>query len=103
MRGLKVKTIHRGDKSPKYKIEHLSSKVADYTTFINDKKGVEMNVVDYFSRTYNRSLEFKSLPCIVVKKNLFIPMEVCNIFPGRYLYIFFLSCFDFIQNIHLIY
>ena len=89
MRGLKVKTIHRGDKSPMYKVERLSSKAADYTTFMNDKEGVEMNVADYFARTYNRSLEFKSLPCIVVKKNLFIPMEVCNILPGRYIYTFF--------------
>ncbi|CAI2171065.1 13559_t:CDS:10 [Funneliformis geosporum] len=83
MKGLKVKVIHRGEKNPKYKIERLSSKAADYTIFMNDKEGVEMNVTDYFARTYNRYLEFKSLPCIVVKKNLFIPMEVCNVLPGQ--------------------
>ena len=90
MRGLQIKVIHRGERQPKYKIERLTTRAADFTTFMNEKEGVEMNVADYFARTYGRSLEFKSLPCIVAKKNLFIPIEVCNILPGnKYTYSFY--------------
>ena len=88
MKGLIIKVIHRGNKQPKYKIERLTSQAADFTTFTNEKEGAKMNVADYFAQTYNRSLEFKSLPCIVVKKNLFIPIEVCDILPGNRLCIF---------------
>ncbi|RIA92803.1 Piwi domain-containing protein [Glomus cerebriforme] len=82
-KGLQIKVIHRGEKQQKYKIERLTSQAADFTTFTNKKEGVEMNVADYFAQTYNHSLKFKSLPCIVVKKNLFIPIEVCDILPGQ--------------------
>lgn len=84
MKGLIIKVIHRGEKQTKYKIERLTSQAADFTTFTNKKEGIEMSVADYFAQTYNHSLEFKSLPCIVVKKNLFIPMEVCEVLPGKY-------------------
>lgn len=83
MKGLRIKVIHRGEKQTKYKIERLTSQAADFTTFTNNKDGIEMNVADYFAHTYNHSLEFKSLPCVVVKKNVFIPMEVCDILPGK--------------------
>ncbi|PKY39038.1 Piwi-domain-containing protein, partial [Rhizophagus irregularis] len=83
LKGLIIKVIHRGEKQTKFKIERLTSQAADFTTFTNKKEGVEMSVADYFAQTYNHSLEFKSLPCLVVKKNLFIPMEVCDILPGQ--------------------
>lgn len=82
MKGIKIRVTHRGERQPKFKIERLSSKAADYLTFRNEKEGKDVSVVDYFVQQYNRQLEFRCLPCIVVRKSMFFPIELCEVLPG---------------------
>ncbi|CAO3703942.1 unnamed protein product [Rhizopus stolonifer] len=82
LKTLRIQVIHRGEKKLKYKITKLTPTPADQTTFKNDS-GIEMTVADYFSKQYNQRLNFPFLPCVVVKKDIFLPMEVCEVLPGQ--------------------
>ncbi|CAO3587528.1 unnamed protein product [Absidia cylindrospora] len=78
--------IHCGaDKRYKYKILKLTPSSASDTMFTNHD-GNQVSVASYFQSTYNRRLTAPFLPCVVVKKDVFLPMEVCEVLPGqRYL------------------
>ncbi|KAI8098878.1 Piwi domain-containing protein [Halteromyces radiatus] len=83
LKNLKIVVVHRGaEKRLKYKINKLTPTSVENTVF-KDDSGNEMNVAQYFQKTYNRRLAFPFLPCIVVKKDIFLPMEVCEVIPGQ--------------------
>jgi len=82
IKSLKIQVIHRGDKKLKYKIDKLTPSSADRTVF-KDDAGNEMSVAAYFAKQYNHRLAYPFLPCVVVRKNIFLPMEVCEVVPGQ--------------------
>ncbi|KAI8084471.1 PAZ domain-containing protein [Halteromyces radiatus] len=83
LKNLKIVVVHRGaEKRLKYKINKLTPTSAENTVF-KDDTGNEVTVAQHFQNTYNRHLAFPFLPCIVVKKNTFLPMEVCEVVSGQ--------------------
>ncbi|RCI01857.1 eukaryotic translation initiation factor 2C, 3 [Rhizopus stolonifer] len=82
IKSLRIQVIHRGDKKLKYKISKLTPSSAEQTTF-KDASETELTVANYFAKQYNKRLNFPFLPCVVVKKNVFLPMEVCEVLPGQ--------------------
>ncbi|KAI8092845.1 Piwi domain-containing protein [Halteromyces radiatus] len=83
LKNLKIVVVHRGaDKRLEYKINKLTSTSVENTVF-KDKLGNEITVAQYFQKTYNRRFAYPFLPCIVVKKDTFLPMEVCEVLPGQ--------------------
>ncbi|KAI8099254.1 Piwi domain-containing protein [Halteromyces radiatus] len=83
LKNLKIVVVHRGaEKRLKYKINKLTPTSAENTVF-KDDTGNEVTVAQHFQNTYNRRLAFPFLPCVVVKKNTFLPMEVCEVVSGQ--------------------
>ncbi|KAG1144877.1 hypothetical protein G6F37_004077 [Rhizopus arrhizus] len=82
LKSLRIQVIHRGDKKLKYKINKLTPSPADHTSF-KDDTGAEITVANYFAKQYNKRLSCPFLPCVVVKKDVFLPMEVCEVLPGQ--------------------
>ncbi|KAI8092854.1 Piwi domain-containing protein [Halteromyces radiatus] len=83
LKNLKIVVVHRGaEKRLKYKINKLTPTSVEDTVF-KDKLGNEITVAQYFQKTYNRRFAYPFLPCIVVKKDTFLPMEVCEVLPGQ--------------------
>ncbi|CAG8444936.1 15596_t:CDS:10 [Dentiscutata erythropus] len=81
VRRLKIRTIHRGQRRPVYMVRKLSTEPADRLYFkINE---ANVSVAEYFFRTYNRRLSFENLPCLLVKNDVYLPLEVCDILPGQ--------------------
>ncbi|KAI8647337.1 Piwi domain-containing protein [Parasitella parasitica] len=79
---LKIQVVHRGERKIKYKITKLTPSPADRTVF-KDEAGNEQTVADYFAKQYNKRLNYPFLPCVVVKKDIFLPMEVCEVIPAQ--------------------
>ncbi|CAJ0901466.1 3482_t:CDS:10 [Entrophospora sp. SA101] len=79
LKGLKIRVVHRGDTTAKrkFKIKGITPTPADRTVF-NSAEG-QMNVATYFANTYGRRLNQPFLPCVVVRNDVFLPMEVCEI------------------------
>ncbi|KAG0165351.1 Eukaryotic translation initiation factor 2C [Apophysomyces sp. BC1015] len=82
LKDLRIVCIHRGEKQPKFKINKVTPSSADRTMF-KDDAGNEQSVAAYFSKQYNKRLAYPFLPCLVVKRDIFLPMEVCHIIPGQ--------------------
>ncbi|CAO3587060.1 unnamed protein product [Absidia cylindrospora] len=83
LKSLKIVVVHRGvEKRLKYKITKLTPSSAENTVF-KDESGTEMTVASYFQKTYNKRLAAPFLPCVVVKKDIFLPMEVCEVVQGQ--------------------
>ncbi|KAF0555245.1 Piwi-domain-containing protein [Gigaspora margarita] len=81
VRRLKIRTIHRGQRRPVYLVRKLSTEPADRLYFkINEAR---VSVAEYFFRTYNRRLSFENLPCLLVRNDVYLPLEVCDILPGQ--------------------
>lgn len=83
LKNLKIRVVHRGDRRLKFRISRLTPSSAGRTTFM-DQAGNEMTEADYFLRQYNKRLNYPFLPCVVVKRDIFLPMEVCEILPGQH-------------------
>lgn len=82
LKNIRIQVVHRGDKQLKYKVTGLTASAAERTMF-RDDTGNEMSVAQYFVKQYNLGLNFPFLPCVIVRKDIFLPMEVCSILPGR--------------------
>uniref|UniRef100_A0A1D1YXN1 Protein argonaute-3 n=1 Tax=Anthurium amnicola TaxID=1678845 RepID=A0A1D1YXN1_9ARAE len=82
IKGLKIRDNHRAGVRRKFKIEKLTPRPALNMTF--DKgDGTTIDVPTYYDRTYNRRLNFAHLPCVVVRRNQYLPIEVCDVIPGQ--------------------
>ncbi|KAI7905151.1 Piwi domain-containing protein [Cokeromyces recurvatus] len=79
---LKIRVTHRGEHNRNYTICSLTPTSADQTKFVYDD-GDEISVAAYFSQRYNKRLHYPFLPCVVVGKNSFFPMEVCVVVQGQ--------------------
>ncbi|CAG8734231.1 1557_t:CDS:2, partial [Ambispora leptoticha] len=82
LRGIQFRTTHREGSRRKFKIEKLSNQAAQDIKFM-DKNGRELSVADHFLDQYKRHLEFKNLFCVIVKKTIHFPLEVCEVLPGQ--------------------
>ncbi|KAI8330896.1 Piwi domain-containing protein [Chlamydoabsidia padenii] len=83
LKSIKIKVIHRGaEKQFKYKIARLTPGPADQTMFAKED-GTKMSVASYFQNQYGSRLAYPFLPCVVVKRDTFLPMEVCEVIPGQ--------------------
>ncbi|GAN01273.1 translation initiation factor 2C [Mucor ambiguus] len=81
LRGRTIQVTHRGERRISFKITNVAGP-ANQMTFA-DLDGNRMLVSDYFLQKYNRRLNYPFLPCVVVRKDTFLPMEVCEISPGQ--------------------
>lgn len=83
LKNLKIVVVHRGaEKRLKYKINKLTPSSAENTLF-KDENGNEQSVAQYFGKQYNKRLAYPFLPCVAVKKDIFLPMEVCEVVAGQ--------------------
>ncbi|CAG8451565.1 6557_t:CDS:10 [Ambispora gerdemannii] len=86
LKNLKIRVHHRGDAVAhrRFRISKLTERSAGQTVFQIDNEPVDVGT--YFQRTYNVRLTYPFLPCVVVRRDTFLPMEVCSVIEGqRYL------------------
>lgn len=88
LKNLKIRVTHRGEKNAKrrYRISKITPQDAQRTKF-DDADGHKMDVASYFQKNYKR-LTYPHLPCIVVKTDNFLPLEVCEVIEVRKLIFF---------------
>ncbi|KAI7856147.1 Piwi domain-containing protein [Circinella umbellata] len=83
LKNLQVETNHRGENNRrKYKIMKLIPSTPDKTTFQTDD-GKKLTISQYFQSTYNLRLKYPFLPCVVIKKDVYVPMEILNVVSGQ--------------------
>ncbi|CAB4422806.1 unnamed protein product [Rhizophagus irregularis] len=82
IKGLKIKDTHRSGNRRKFKIEKLTPTPASQTMF-DRGDGSNVDVKTYFQEAYNKRLLYPFLPCVIVRRNVYLPMEVCEIIPGQ--------------------
>lgn len=82
LKGVQIRDNHRGEHKRRFKIMKFTSGPASHTQF-DRGDGSTVSVENYFYEVYNRRLNFPHLPCVVVKKDVFLPMEVCDIIEGQ--------------------
>jgi hypothetical protein len=80
LKNLKIRVTHRGEATSKrnFKIIKLTPTPASQTKF-DAGNGVTTDVADYFARQYGRRLSYSHLPCVTVQKNIYLPLEVCEV------------------------
>ncbi|CAB5215692.1 Piwi-domain-containing protein [Rhizophagus irregularis] len=83
LKNLKIYVTHRGESAPRrrFKITKLTNTPASSTMF--EVNGQRIDVVTYFNNTYGRSLQYPFLPCVIVRMNSYLPMEICNVVGGQ--------------------
>ncbi|CAG8522996.1 5713_t:CDS:10 [Ambispora gerdemannii] len=83
IKNLKIRVIHRGVQNTRrrFKIAKLTSTPANMTKF--ETEHGPMDVASYFQRTYNSPLQFPKLPCVAVKRDVYLPIEVCEVIEGQ--------------------
>ncbi|PKY23704.1 Piwi-domain-containing protein [Rhizophagus irregularis] len=79
IKNLRISDNHIPENRRKFKIEKLTQNSASGTMFNRNK----INVTTYFQKKYNRCLLYSVLPCVVVGKNYYLPIEVCDVIPGQ--------------------
>ncbi|KAG9292083.1 hypothetical protein G9A89_017983 [Geosiphon pyriformis] len=83
LKNLKIRVMHRGEAVSKrrYKIIKFSSISASNTKFESPEYG-KIDVASFFAKKYAR-LNHPHLPCVGVRKDIFLPMEVCEVIEGQ--------------------
>ncbi|PKC13869.1 Piwi-domain-containing protein [Rhizophagus irregularis] len=56
---------------------------SDSNTTTFDDNGNQTDVASYFQRKYNMQLQHPFLPCIVIREETYLPLEVCNVVEGQ--------------------
>ncbi|RGB37332.1 Piwi domain-containing protein [Rhizophagus diaphanus] len=79
IKNLRISDNHIPENRRKFKIEKLTQNSASDTTFNRNK----IDVTIYFQKKYKRRLLYPFLPCVVVGKNYYLPIEVCDVIPGQ--------------------
>ncbi|KAJ3294810.1 eukaryotic translation initiation factor 2C, 2 [Borealophlyctis nickersoniae] len=84
VKGLRVQTSHRGAAGRRiFRIAKLGD-TSLRTTFTVE--GRTKTIAEYFKEQYGKDLQYPNLPVLVVgdpSKNMFLPMEVCDVVPGQ--------------------
>lgn len=81
LKGRSIQVVHRGVRKFTYQITNLAAPANELS--FTDAEGATKTVADYFVERYNKRLNYPFLPCIVVRKDVFLPMEVCEITSGQ--------------------
>ncbi|RKP05373.1 Piwi domain-containing protein [Thamnocephalis sphaerospora] len=83
VKGIKFVVTHRGALRPSYKAGRLTKTDANSTTFPIGDTRQRQSVAEYFQQRYQMRLQFPNLPCIEVKKDMYFPLEVCEVPPNQ--------------------
>ena len=62
----------------KIRINRNRIEALSHTTFDKGDRS-RTDVQTYFGQTYNKRLYYAHLPCIIVRENTYLPMEVCDV------------------------
>ncbi|RIA81109.1 Piwi domain-containing protein [Glomus cerebriforme] len=82
IKGLRIRDNHLSGRKRRFKIERLTPTSASNTQF-DRGDGSNIDVATYFYQQHNRRLNHAYLPCVVVRKNVYLPMEVCDVIEGQ--------------------
>ncbi|CAB4437396.1 unnamed protein product [Rhizophagus irregularis] len=82
MEGLRIRDNHRSGNRRKFKVEGLTQTPASRTMF-DRGDGSIIDVRTYFQNAYNRPLVYPLLPCVIVRRNVYLPIEVCDVIPEQ--------------------
>ncbi|RIA87406.1 Piwi domain-containing protein [Glomus cerebriforme] len=82
IKGLRIRDNHLPGRKRKFKIERLTPTPASNTQF-DRGDGSNIDVATYFYQQHNRRLNHAYLPCVIVRKNVYLPMEVCDVIEGQ--------------------
>ncbi|CAB5168276.1 Piwi-domain-containing protein [Rhizophagus irregularis] len=82
IRNLRIRDNHRTGNKRKFKIEGLTRTPVSNTMF-DRGDGSNIDVGSYFQNQYNRRLLYPFLPCVVVRRNQYLPIEVCDVIPEQ--------------------
>jgi eukaryotic translation initiation factor 2C len=86
VKGIKVRVSHRGTMRRKYRVSRLTLKPASQCVFTLSEEGKDekqISVVDYFKDKYNIPLSLPFLPCVLVQRDNFLPIELCSVVEGQ--------------------
>lgn len=92
LKQVRISTTHREKSDRSFKITGLTKTSANKETFKCPKQTAnprdppedeEIDLVSYFKKAYNRTLNFPMLPCIKVGKTIVLPIEVCKVVSGQ--------------------
>ncbi|CAB4410376.1 unnamed protein product [Rhizophagus irregularis] len=81
IKNLRINDNHRPEYRQKFRIEKLTQTSA--SDIMLEANGNKINVETYFQNIYNRRLLYPFLPCVIVRKNNYLPIEVCDIVPKQ--------------------
>ncbi|CAB5179818.1 unnamed protein product [Rhizophagus irregularis] len=81
IKNLKISDNHSPENQQKFKIRKLTQTSASHTMV--DVDGSNIDVKTFFQNKYNKHLLYPFLPCVVVRKNEYLPIEVCDVIPGQ--------------------
>ncbi|KAK5809212.1 Piwi domain-containing protein [Linnemannia elongata] len=96
IKGLRFTVNHRGNVKRSFKIFGLTATAAKDTKFMQQIRGtgeatgpetqVKTDVVTYFKKAHNITINFPMLPCVKVGQSIILPIELCSVLEGqRYL------------------
>ncbi|PKY39144.1 PAZ domain-containing protein, partial [Rhizophagus irregularis] len=84
LKNLKIFVTHRGEVASRrrFRISKLTNSTpASSTEF--EVNGQQIDIATFFFNTYNKRLQYPFLPCIVIRRDTYLPMEVCNVVVGQ--------------------
>ncbi|KAF9930836.1 Eukaryotic translation initiation factor 2C [Linnemannia zychae] len=81
IKGLLIRVTHRSEVKRKFKITKLTPTPANATLFM--KENTKTDVATYFHQTYGKRLQYAFMPCVVVSRDIFLPMEICTVIEGQ--------------------
>lgn len=91
LRPMQLSELRRRLKNCKLRVTHRQSKKTDvFKSFSTrpvreetfEKDGQQIRVVDYFKSTYNYTVKYPDLPCVVLGNRSLVPLECLEVLPG---------------------
>ncbi|RIA92820.1 Piwi domain-containing protein [Glomus cerebriforme] len=83
LRNVKVEALHHHNRKPVYRVKRVTKEPANRLMFHNEVENREMSVAEYFYTKYEIKLKFPNLPCVLVNRGIFLPIELCYVLPGQ--------------------
>ncbi|CAG8475082.1 5802_t:CDS:10 [Rhizophagus irregularis] len=80
LKNLKIFVVLRFSRH-RFRISKLTNTSASSTTF--EVNGQQIDIATYFFSTYGRRLQYPFLPCVVVRNETYLPIEICNVVEGQ--------------------
>uniref|UniRef100_U9UQ28 Piwi domain-containing protein n=1 Tax=Rhizophagus irregularis (strain DAOM 181602 / DAOM 197198 / MUCL 43194) TaxID=747089 RepID=U9UQ28_RHIID len=83
LKNLKIYATHDENAlNRRFRISKVTN-TSDSNTTTFDDNGNQTDVASYFQRKYNMQLQHPFLPCIVIREETYLPLEVCNVVETR--------------------